>query len=141
MIFKATKLIEADFKKSGIKFRVEERESTSAVVAGFTPKNGSQLRVQFLSNDDDNDVSIRLFTLIKATEDKRDAMIRVANECNQQYRYCKFVVDKDNDVNVEYDFLLRVKGDNVGPMATECFIRIMKIVEDVYPLFMKALWS
>ncbi|MBQ9165703.1 MAG: YbjN domain-containing protein [Oscillospiraceae bacterium] len=139
MIYKASKAIEEDFRKSGIKFRVEEDENSSRVVAGFTPKNGSPLRAQFISNDDDNDVSIRLFTLVHATDDTRDAILKVVNECNQKYRYCKFVLDDDNDVNVEYDFLLR--SGNVGPMATEYFIRLMKIVEDVYPLFMKALWA
>lgn len=139
MIYNATKLIEADFKKSGIKFMIDERQDTSIVVAGFTPKNGSALRVQFVSTDDDNDVSVRLYSLIHASDDKREAMLKVINECNQKYRYCKFVMDDDNDVNVEYDFLLR--ADNVGPMATEYFIRIMKIIEDVYPSFMKALWA
>lgn len=139
MIYKATKAIEADFRASGIKFRVEEGDNNSRVVAGFTPKNGTPVRAQFISNDDDNDVSVRLYTLIHATDDSRDAILKVVNECNRKYRYCKFVLDDDNDVNVEYDFLLR--SENIGPMATEYFIRLMKIVENVYPLFMKALWS
>ena len=138
MIYNATKLIDEAFKQAGIKYRVEDGEKTSRVVAGFTPKNGSAVRVNFISSDDDNDVAVRAIAIVSATDDKRDAMLRIVNECNAQFRYCKFVVDDDNDVNAEFDFPVRTQ--NVGPMAVEIFIRFMKIIEEVYPRFMKALW-
>lgn len=138
MIYNATKVIDEAFKQAGIKYRVEEGKTTSRVVAGFTPKNGSAIRVNFISSDDDNDVSVRVIAIVSATDDKREAILNVANECNAAYRYCKFVVDDDNDVNAEFDFPVRTQ--NVGPVAVEIFIRFMKIIEEVYPKFMKTLW-
>ena len=63
MLFHATNLITEAFDRHGIKYHVDEREDVSIVLAGFAIRMGPQIDVRFISNDDDNDVAIRVFGL------------------------------------------------------------------------------
>lgn len=142
MIYKATKLIKQEMDRQGMKYSVEEFDDSSVLFAGFGVDNGPNVRVQFVSQDNDNDVAVRLFGIINnVSERKVDAMIKVINECNNQYRFLKFVLDNDRDVNIEYDIPLRAGDASVGAEACEIFVRIMKIADEVYPKFMKVIWS
>lgn len=142
MVFKATKLIEAAFKEEGLKFAVEEEEKRSYVTAGFNIKSGPNVRMLFISRDDDNDVSLRLFGILSGVDESKEAdILKVVNECNCTYRFLKFTIDSDRDVNVECDLPERTPDAGVGPMCAEYFIRTMKILDEVYPKFMKALWA
>ncbi len=142
MIFKATRLIQQAMEKEDMHSRIEEGDKSSRVLAGFGVKNGPNVRVQFISTDDDNDVAIRLFGLVSEVADDKFASVTAAcNTCNNKYRYVKFLIDDDRDVNVEYDLPVRTSNDSVGREAVEIFMRFMQIVDECYPEFMKALWS
>ena len=142
MIYKATKLIKQEMDKQGLKYSIEEFDNSSVVFAGFGIEKGANIRVQFVSQDNDNDVAIRLYGLVNNVgTDKLDKVLRVINECNMNYRYVKFVLDKDRDINIEYDIPMKASDATVGAEACEVFIRIMKIADECYPKIMSALWS
>ena len=142
MIYKATRLIARAMDAEEIKYSVHEQENYSEISAMFGVKNGPDAVVRFLSSDDDNDVRIVLFGLVRdVAEEKHAEMLKAINECNNKFRYIKFILDSDNDVNLEYDLPLRTDDCCVGEVACEAFLRIMKVVEDCYPVFMKVIWS
>lgn len=141
MIHKATQLIKEAMDNEELKYSIEESDDRSVVLAGFGIKNGPSVRVQFISSDEDNDVAIRLYGVVnEVSEEKMGEMQKVINECNNHYRYLKFTLDNDRDINVEYDLPVRADDSCVGPMACEIFIRIMKIVDECYPKFMRVMW-
>lgn len=139
MIHVATRAIQETFEEKGVKFRVKEVGDSSVVEAGFSIDNGPSVVVRFISPDDDNDVAIRIFELISVTEDKRANVQAALNKLNHKYRYLKFVMDDDGDVNVENDLCLCTS--NVGPVCFEIFARAMQILDDAYPVMMRALWE
>lgn len=139
MIYKATKLIQAELEESNIKCTIEETPSSSYVRVGYNCDNVSSIVVRFISSDDDNDVAARIWTLAKATPAKRAAVLEAINELNAKYRYVFFYLDDDNEVNVGYDFPLRTT--NVGAIAREILNRMVNIADEAYPILMKALWS
>lgn len=142
MIYKATTLIKQEMDKQGLKYSVEEFNDRSIIFAGFGIENGPNVRVQFISQDNDNDVAIRLFGFVNGvSESKMEKMAQVVNECNRKFRYLKFVLDSDRDINIEYDIPLRTTDEAVGAEACEIFIRIMKIADECYPMFMRVIWS
>ena len=142
MIYKATNLITKEMDEVGIRYTVRESEDCSRIYAKFLINNGPGLAVQFISRDDDNDVSIRLFRLIgDVSEEKKGKICSVVNECNGKYRFLKFTFDEEKDVNIEYDLTTTSSDDSVGPQACELFMRIMDVANEVYPLFMQAMWS
>jgi len=142
VIYHATKLIEKAFNEQELKFKVEETENSSYVVAGFTVEKGPSLRALFISRDDDNDVTMRVYRVCSDVDaDARPKMLEALNKLNSEYKYLKFVLDKDGDVNVEFEFLVRMSDDCLGACCAEVFIRTMKILDDAYPVLMKAMWS
>lgn len=67
--------------------------------------------------------------------------ILFVNEYNNKYRFLKFVLDADNDINVEYDLPVSTGDDCLGEMAFEIFIRTIQILDEGYILFVKALYT
>jgi len=139
MAFKATKAIAAAFDEAGLKYSIIEPGGSSAVKAVFGGDNYDSATVHYISSDDDNDVKVVILSFVKVPASKREKVIMVLNDMNNKYRYLKFVMSEDNDVRVEYDFPLKIT--NPGDVAVEILIRMMKILDDVYPELMKAIWS
>ena len=142
MLCKATTLIARAMDEKNYKYGITEKEKSSILYAGFSIDNGPNVQCKFISTDDDNDVAVRLYGLISGiTDSNRGKILEVINKCNNSYRFVTFLIDSDGDVNIQYDFPVTATDDAIGVMSCEIFARIMNIVEECYPLFMKALWS
>ena len=91
------------------------------------------------SDDEDNDVAMRVLSIANFPENRLDAAYKLVSELNRQYRFLRFVIDSDNDLNVEYDFPIHC--DPIGPMAIELMIRTTQILDDCYPKVMRLIWA
>ena len=138
-VFKATREIAAKLDSEEIKYSILTGNDSSTVQVKYSGDNFSTLEILFISRDDDNDVSVRVIHICKVPDNKLAPMILAVNECNNKFRYVKFVMDKDRDINLEYDMPL--KNNDVGEIAVELLIRIMKIMDEAYPIFMKAMYA
>lgn len=74
-------------------------------------------------------------------KEKRLRVLEACNEINCKRRFLKFVLDRDGDVNVEYDFLMRADDGCIGEMACEVFAITMHLIDKDYPLLMKAIYT
>lgn len=100
------------------------------------------MTVRFISLDDDNDVAIRALGIVGGVpKEKRLRVLEACNEINCKRRFLKFVLDRDGDVNVEYDFLMRADDGCIGEMACEVFAITMHLIDKDYPLLMKAIYT
>ena len=61
------------------------------------------------------------------------------NNANKTYRWVKFCIDRDNDVEVGADAI--VSEGNVFNEIIELIARMLNIVDEIYPSFMKARWA
>ena len=140
-MYQATNKIARTFDREGIKYTTNTLSSRSSYVsASFTGDNAKGVDVSFLSSDHANDASVRAFSVVKLSEAKIPAMILLANQLNNKYRFVKFTVDTDDQaLNVDYDF--RAKTHDVGRTAVALFWRFAKIIDEAYPQMMKTLWS
>ena len=75
----------------------------------------------------------------KVPEDKIDTMLRACNEANERYRWFKFYIDKKRDIYAEADAILDMA--NVSEECIELVARMVNIVDDVYPTFMKVIYA
>ncbi len=141
MIYKMTKNIYDWFQvnKPDLKVFIDEGEKTSNVWLQFGIKNGGSYRVRFISSDDDNDVSVRAYAIVSVDSAKRSKVLEAINTVNDKYRYAKFVIDEDNDINVEYDF--PVRSNNVEKCASEILSRFVNIIDEAYPVIMRAVFG
>ena len=138
MIFQATQEIYDAMMEADLKCRIQESDESSAVIAGVRGEN-CDFDILFISRDNDSDASMRIFNLAKFPADKMPAICTAVNECNGKYRYLRFTADDDNTITAGYDFPVRI--DNVGTCAVELCMRAMDIVDNCYPIIMKAIYS
>ncbi|MBR6718728.1 MAG: YbjN domain-containing protein [Oscillospiraceae bacterium] len=138
-MFAATNEIADRFTEEEILFRVAESEESSRVIADAVVEYAC-FAVHFISSDDENDVSVRIPHYVRFTDRERNAVLKVANQMNNKYRFCKFSVNTDAEaVTLEYDF--PEENRNVAEGAVEIFHRILQIAQDAYPEFMRAIWA
>ncbi len=140
-MFKMTAAIYEALKKEkdSLKVFTEEYDTSSEVWLQFGIKNGGSYRIKFISRDNDNDVALRVYGIITVEKDQMDKLYPAINELNRKYRFMKFVLDDDGDVNMEYDYPMHDPDPSASAM--EMVIRIVKMVDDAYPVLMRALWS
>ncbi len=139
MVHQATRVVQQALLKQDVKCDILEKDEHSMVVAGFNMKSGNSVRIHFISMDEDNDVAIRVFGFIHVEEEQRAAALKGINTVNDQFRFAKFTLEEDGDVNVEMDIPQKV--ENLGPVAFELMIRIVQIMEEAYPILMRAIWA
>ena len=140
--YHATQLIVKTFKEKDIHFRVEQLGRQEEIRAGFQVDCGPFVTVRFISLDDDNDVAVRVLGIVGGVpKEKRPRVLEACNEINRARRFLKFVLDRDGDVNVEYDFLMRADDCCIGEMACEVFALTMRIIDSNYSLLMKAIYT
>lgn len=140
--YKATELIAESFEEHGVFFDVRQKGDGEIVSASFPIDCGPEVTVMFISQDNDNDVAIRIHGLIfKTPEDRRCRIVETCNYLNHKIRYTKFCVDNEGNINVEYDLPVHSPDEGLGEMAFEIFIRMMQILDSEYNIFMQALYS
>ncbi len=139
MMHQATKAIADAISRTSYKYDTEEINEQSFVSLLFRGDNGLQYTIRFISVDEDNDVAIRVFSLMSLTGDQRVRVLPALNFLNNKYRFVRFVCDKDGDVNVSYDYPVR----SIDPSASaeEMVRRFSNIIEESYPVLMKAVWG
>ncbi|MBQ6365191.1 MAG: YbjN domain-containing protein [Oscillospiraceae bacterium] len=141
MIYKATNLIMETFDLHNVKYRVNETEDASVVEAGFIIEAGPQATVHFISTSENNDVTIRIFGLIyQIPADRRGEILDACNTLNAKYRFIKFFLDTDSNVNVQADLPVRTDDECLGECCFELFARIMHMLRDDYHVLAEALY-
>ena len=123
--------------QSGLKVFTEKYGNSSYAWLQFVTKNGFEYQIRFISKDDDNDVAVRVFGLVNVKTSNRGRILQLINKLNGRYRFVKFVLDDDSDVNIEYDYLNRCP-DPVAS-AEEIVVRIVNLVDETYPELMHAI--
>lgn len=125
-------------KGENLKFRdIDERAVTlswdsKTVASGLTV-------VVIFDKDNHNGVHFMCKNFCSVPDDKLIDLFAICNACNKQYRWVKFYVDDEGDVTAEDDAVLDMA--NVGQECIELVARIVRIVGEAYPQFMKAIYA
>lgn len=132
----AAKLVSHFFESQDTKAN-ELQDDLLRIGWGF---DGGSLEIFFKFDETDTHVHLEGLNFINVPENKYDAMYKVLNECNDQYTHVKFVLDTESgQINARDDDVIQL--DSCGPECFELMIRMVKVVEDAYPKFMKAMWA
>lgn len=135
----------AEMAKKVVLAYFESKETRAAEVrediirVGWNFEGGS-IEIYFQFDESDSHVHLEGVNFIKVPENKYDAMYKVLNDVNDQYKHVKFVLDTENgQLNARDDAVIQL--DTCGEECFELMIRMVQVVEDAYPTFMKAMWS
>lgn len=128
-------------KEEGIDLEIFVEDDDSFGVVCLQPKirDDNSYVIRFISRDDSNDVAVRVYGLLNIDIAHRIKMLPVINELNEKYRYIKFVLDEDGDVNLEHDFPTNCPDPSAS--AVEIVVRLDSVIDAVRPELMQALWA
>ena len=135
----AQRIYDELIKDERLKVFTDEKEDRTHVWLQFSVKNGPSVRIKFICRQDQNDVSVRVFSILNVDKEKIVKLYPVLNQLNDEYRFVTFCWDKDGDVNMKYDYLETCQVPESS--ARELVIRLVRIIDDAYPRMMQALWS
>lgn len=131
----AIKMVAEFFESQDVKMEFIRED----VIHGGFGFQGGHMDI-YLGFNDDEAVHVEGYKFINIPENKYDMMYKVINECNNEYRFVKFVLDTENgEINARMDAVIQL--DSCGAECLELVIRMVRIVQDCYPKFMKALWA
>jgi len=94
----------------------------------------------FVIFDEDNDplVAFKCWS-IENFKNKEAAALVVCNVLNEEYRWVKFYLDKDKDMNASIDAM--IDEETCGEECMSLVRRVVHIVDDAYPKIAKARWA
>lgn len=82
---------------------------------------------------------IRCFNFAKCPKDRMGQVMIACNALNMQYKWVKFYVDADGDVQAEDDAI--IDGATAGTETLELVLRMAQIVDEAYPVVMNAIYG
>ena len=119
-----------------IKYRVI---NSNRIIVGIYGDNLPNQDITFIFNDEDTDVGIRAFSIVKVPETKKGAAIASCEVLNMSIRFIKFCIDQDNDLNAEIDAI--IEPYTAGKICFNHLVRLTEILKKVYPIIMNAIWG
>jgi len=127
------------FDELELHYRVTQGKNSDVIRISMGSDSGAKMDYVIFPSGERSDVSVRVYGVVKVPENKHEALVKVCNELNRRFRYAKFCIDSDRDVNMEYD-ITRNNGA-LGETVVEIISRFQNIVKEAYPQMMRAIWS
>ena len=101
---------------------------------------GSSIQIYLEFDESDTHVHVEGVNFIDVPKEKYEKIYPVLNELNDKYVHVKFVLDLEHgQICARDDDVIQL--DSCGPECFELMLRMVQIVEDAYPSFMKAMWA
>jgi len=144
IVYKPIRLIAEEFEKSEIKYLVlfNEEEKVEILKTVIAIDGGPKADVCFISNDDNNDLIVRIAGLITSVPDeKKEHLLKAFNIIHLETRYLTFSLSVNGDINVGYDFPAFISDDSIGKSAVEVLVRLNQILNQKYSIIAKCLYS
>lgn len=106
-----------------------------------TSFNGKQTTINFsiFFDTDGYSATVRAVRLFPAPIDKKLQLLEDINNCNKQYRWVKYYIDDEGDVNLQIDAL--INEETSGEIIVELIRKAVSIIDETYPTFMRTIWA
>ena len=138
-MYKAIQEIQTAFDKHNLKYTTKQLGDKWVLQLKMGGKKGEYEFLFIKSDDSGNDVALRIFRVENFSPANRAKGFALVTELQNKYRYIRFAIDDDGDLNVSYDFPLMIEG--IGDAALEMMLRITQILDESRPALVRASWD
>jgi len=115
-----------------------KEEDDGTVYFGVPFSEGRVVSVIFNISDEGKHVAFR--TVFENCPPERiPDMLVICNQLNNEYRWLKFCIDKDNDIMLEDDAI--VSPESAGEECFELVVRTARIMKEIKPIIMRGLYA
>lgn len=112
----------------------------NCIMIAFSGNNSDNIAIEvFFNPDGENDVALRCWSFGSVPDGKKANVLEACNKLNDEYRWVKFSIDKDNEICCAMDGL--ICEENAGEACLEFVQRMAQIYDESHPVLMKAFWS
>lgn len=135
----AAQLFMALMEAREMKATLVDEEEKTVLRVGFNLDN-TEVSIFIIFDEDDGSVHFEGRDFVKIPKDLNGTILSVCNQCNCDYRWVKFVYEEeDNRVSCKCDAVIQL--DSCAEEIFEIVMRMASIVDEAYPIFMKAMWA
>ncbi len=129
-------LIKNALDEKGIRYREPE---DGILTISYGGHNINDIDVIVDIDPDEGKIQLICYSIGKFEQEQFAKALIACNACNARFRWVKFSVDEDNEIVVRADAIL--DEETCGEECFELVVRMIQIIDDAYPAFMKARWS
>ena len=123
-------------KSEGVKYTDVK---SNVVRVAYNGENMNTIAVHVIFDKDDDPVAQLYCLQIANFKNNYAAGVVACNAMNAKYRWVKFYLDDDYDLMCSIDTCFDY--DTCGPTCMYLVKKVVNLVDESYPVFMKALWS
>lgn len=134
-MLKCAQLFIDELESRNLNFEKHELKDGDCVVS--VPYKGKDLMC-FFAGEDGKYLSLYL-QFENVPEDKVSEALVACNELNREYKWVTFYVEKNNDIVLHDDALLC--EETAAAEAFELMVRMLKIMDEIKPVIMKAIYA
>ena len=129
-------LSKAYLDQKGVKYREPKDELLAVTYKG---NNMSEITIIIDFQNEGNRAQFVCFSFRTFDKNQFAKGLIACNACNTKYRWVKYYINDSNQVVVQADAIL--DEANAGEEVFELIQRMVAIMDETYPVFMKARWS
>ena len=138
MAYEQAKIASAYFDSENLKHEVLG-DHGEVIRTGFSGRdNVGQIEI-YIFFDEEATAHFQTAGYVHVPKDKIEKMCIVLNGLNRQYRWTKFTVSEEGDIEAEADGVLDL--DTCGDESLEIILRLAHICDEAYPTIMKAVYG
>ena len=119
-----------------IKYREPKDEMLNV---SYSADNLSEISIFIDFDEEEGKAEFVCFSIGKFDQDQYAKGLIACNSCNSKFRWVKFYIDDDNHIAVRADAIL--DEETCGEECLELVRRMVGIIDEAYPTFMKARWA
>lgn len=135
----AIEMTKAYLDSRSVKYQELEKGSVLRVGYGGL-KNKGDVAVIVHFDEDDRSVALRSLEICTVPEQKKQEIYKVCSQVNAKARWVKFYVHSKNNTLTAADDAV-IQPESCGEEVFELVVRMVRIVDDMYPEFMKVIWG
>lgn len=119
--------------REGLKYLPPETTADGRRVIRLRVKgsHGNSFTVTYIFSPEGRDVSIRIFGLVTARREILHPVLHRCNLMNNRFRWVKFTLDEDWDLNLEADCILL--PETAGDVCLDMLYRLVRTADAAYP--------
>ncbi len=129
-------LAKAYLDQKGVKYS-EPKDTLLAVT--YKADNMSEITIIIDFQNEGNRAQFVCFSIGNFDKNQFAKGLVACNACNTKYRWVKYYIGDDGRVVVQADAIL--DEANAGEEVFELIQRMVAIIDESYPIFMKARWA
>lgn len=139
-ILRTTELFINELKERALNYKEVRtlQDGDDLVRLGFDLEN-TQVEMLILFDASGKAVSLRCFDVARVTKEQYSKALMSCNALNNKMRWVKFCIGEEMNIHAEADALIHEAS--VTEVTVQLMIRMAAIVDEVYPVINKAIWS